>query len=55
MEEDNVQQHREGKIDKEYYEGVLEDIKYYRDSMKVSNSDHLSYYSLDYVSHEEIK
>ncbi len=54
-EEDNIQEHKEGKRDEEYYKSVQEDIKYYRDSMKTAGSDHLSYYSLDYVSHIEVK
>lgn len=51
MEEDNIQNHTD---DPEKFEHKKETIKYYRDSMTMASSDHLSYYSLDYVSHEEL-
>jgi hypothetical protein len=51
MEEDNIKSHEAG--DMEIYNQKKETIKYYRDSMAIANTDHLSYYSLDYVSHVE--
>lgn len=55
MEEDNINSHSKGETDDELFERKKEDIAFYRDSMKVANVDHLSYYSLDYVSHKEVK
>lgn len=55
MEEDNINSHSEGETDDDLFERKQEDIAYYRDSMKVAGVDHLSYYSLDYVSHKVIK
>lgn len=52
MEEDNIQSHREGKTEDELYERKMGQIKYYRDSMEVAGVDHLSYYSIDFVSLE---
>ncbi len=51
MEEDNINSHSEGKSDQETYEGNMAEIKEYRDLMKTNNTDHISFYSLDYVSH----
>ena len=53
MEEDNIKSHSEGDTDDELFESKKEDIAFYRDSMKVAESDHISYYSLEYVSHKE--
>ncbi len=52
-EEDHLQNHKEGTDSDEVYAKKLEQIKIYRDSMKVAGVDHLSFYSLDYVSHLE--
>jgi hypothetical protein len=54
MEEDNIQSHKEGGDD-ESFEHKNEQIQFFRDSMKVAETDHLSFYSLDYVSHEELE
>ncbi len=51
MEEDNIQSHKEGETDDENFEMKMEQIEFYRDSMKTAGTDHLSFYSLDYVSH----
>ncbi|MCD4665016.1 MAG: hypothetical protein K8R68_07065 [Bacteroidales bacterium] len=51
MEEDNIQSHTEGETDDEGFEMKMEQIEFYRDSMKTADTDHLSFYSLDYVSH----
>ena len=55
MDEDNIKSHNNGVMDKALFDQKSEQISFYRDSMKVAGVDHLSYYSLDYVSHKEIK
>ena len=50
MEEDNIKSHSEGETDDELFKQKMEQINWYRDSMKTANTDHLSFYSLDYVS-----
>jgi len=55
MEEDNINSHSKGETDEETYKMKMDEVAYYRDSMKVAGVDHLSYYSLDYLSHKEIK
>lgn len=54
-EEDHLQNHKEGTDSDEVYAQKMKQIKIYRDSMKVAGVDHLSFYSLDYVSHQIIK
>ncbi|MCD6544984.1 MAG: hypothetical protein J7K34_10810 [Flavobacteriaceae bacterium] len=51
-EEDHMQNHKEGTDSDDVYAQKMEQIKTYRDSMKVAGVDHLSFYSLDYVSHQ---
>jgi len=51
MEEDNIKNHSEGKSNKEQFDSKKESIQKYRDEMKANNADHLSNYSLQYVSH----
>jgi len=53
-EEDNLQSHKEGTDSNEVYKQKMEKLQYFRDSMEVSKVDHLSYYSMDYVSHKVI-
>lgn len=50
MEEDNIKSHTEGDSDDEHYQHKMEEIQWYRDSMSTAGVDHLSFYSLDYVS-----
>lgn len=50
MEEDNINSHSEGDTDDELFERKVADIEYYRDSMSTAGVDHLSYYSLEFVS-----
>jgi len=50
MEEDNIKNHSEGSTDDELFKQKKQSIQAYRDSMKVAGVDHLSYYSLVYVS-----
>ncbi len=54
MEEDNINSHKED-ADKDMLERKNKQITYYRDSMKNAGVDHLSYYSLEYVSHKDKK
>lgn len=51
QEEDNIQSHKKGDTDEDLYEMKREQIQFYRDSMASAGVDHLSFYSLDYVSH----
>ena len=55
MEEDNINAHNNGEVDQDQFDHKTEQIAFYRDSMKVAGVDHLSFYSMDYVSHKEIK
>lgn len=55
MEEDNIKSHSEGKSNDEQFEAKKQHIKEYRDFMKENNTDHISYYSLQYVSHSELE
>ncbi len=54
-EEDHIQSHKEGADSEEAYEEKMAHLQEYRDLMKEEGVDHLSYYSMDYVSHEVIK
>jgi hypothetical protein len=53
MEEDNILKHKEGETNEEDFTHKQELIKSYRDSMAVAKVDHLSYYTLDFVSLEK--
>ena len=55
MEEDNIKSHSEGQSNDEQFEAKKQHIKEYRDYMKENNIDHISNYSLEYVSHGELK
>jgi len=50
MEDDNIKSHAKGQTEKELFEQKKEMIAEYRDSMKAANTDHLSFYSLEFVS-----
>ena len=52
QENDNIQNHKEGISNKDDFEIKKKQIQEYRDYMKANNTDHISYYSLEYVSHE---
>jgi hypothetical protein len=52
MEEDNIQSHKKGETDEDLYEMKMAQIKEYRDSMSTAGVDHLSFYSVEYISHE---
>ena len=51
-EEDHLQNHKEGTDSKEMYDKKMKQLTFYRDSMSLTKVDHLSYYSLDYISHK---
>ncbi|MFN8258691.1 MAG: hypothetical protein U0W24_23580 [Bacteroidales bacterium] len=50
MEKDNIKSHANGAKEKELFEEKKQMIAEYRDSMKTANTDHLSFYSLEFVS-----
>ena len=52
MEEDNIQSHKKGETDDDLYEMKMAQIKEYRDSMATAGVDHLSFYSVEYISHD---
>lgn len=54
MEEDNIKSHSEGASNKQQFEAKQNHIQQYRDKMKADNIDHISNYSLQYVSLEPI-
>ena len=53
MEEDNTSKHKEGETNDEAFVKKQEQIQVYRDSMAVAGVDHLSFYSLEFVSLEK--
>lgn len=53
MDEDNIKSHSEGVSNKEQFEAKKKHVQQYRDQMKANNVDHISLYSLKYVSHTE--
>jgi hypothetical protein len=55
MEEDNIKSHSEGKSSDDQFESKKQHIKEYRDQMKANNAEYISNYSLEYVSHLELK
>ena len=55
MEEDNIKSHSEGQSNDEQFEARKKHIQELRDQMKANNTDHISNYSLEYVSLEELK
>lgn len=55
MEEDNMKSHSEGKSSDEQFAAKKKHIQQYRDQMIADNTDHISNYSLEFVSLEEIK
>jgi len=55
MEEDNIKSHSEGTSNKEQFEAKKEQVHQYREQMKLENKDHISFYSLKYISHTEVE
>lgn len=54
MEEDAIKNHSEGEADDEVLARKKKQIAFYRDSMATAGLDHLSYYSLEFVSFNEL-
>jgi len=54
-EEDYLQNHKDGTDSADMYKQKMEQIAFFRDSMKTAKTDHISYYSLKYTSHVVIK
>ena len=55
MEEDNIKSHSEGASNKEQFENKKKHVAEYRAKMAKDSIDHISNYSLQYVSHTELK
>ncbi|SNR77311.1 hypothetical protein SAMN06265371_11232 [Lutibacter agarilyticus] len=55
MEEDNIKSHSEGKSNEEQFNNKKKHLQNYRDQMKADGTDHISNYSLQYVSHEIVE
>ena len=55
MEEDNIKSHSEGKSNEEQFNNKKKHLQSYRDQMKTDSTDHISNYSLQYVSHEIVE
>lgn len=51
MDEDNIKSHSEGKSNEEQFNNKKKHFQQYRDQMKKDSVDHISNYSLQYVSH----
>jgi len=54
MEEDNIKSHSEGASNDEQFNAKKKHLQEYRDKMKNEGIDHISNYSLQYVSHKEL-
>ena len=54
MEEDNIKSHSEGKSNQEQFDNKKKHVQQYRDKMTADSVDHISNYSLQYVSHIDI-
>ncbi|MBN1650374.1 MAG: hypothetical protein JW857_03545 [Bacteroidales bacterium] len=52
MEQDHIQKHKEGIDNEDVYAQKMKQINSYRDSMQAAGVDHLSFYSIDYISHK---
>ena len=55
MENDMIKEHSEGEDNDEHIKAKKAQIQHFRDSMKTTSVDHLSFYDLQYISHEVIK
>jgi len=51
-EENHQQNHKDGTDSDDMYAKKMEQVQFFRDSMKATGKDHISYYSLDYVAHQ---
>ena len=55
MEEDNIKSHSEGASNKEQFENKKKHVAEYRAKMEADGVNHISNYSLQYVSYKELK
>lgn len=55
MDEDNLKSHSEGASDDKLFEQKKKQITAYRDSMEKAGIDHLSFYSLEFISYNDAK
>lgn len=55
LEADNIKSHSEGKSNEEQFNNKKKHVQEYRDQMKADNVDHISNYSLQYVSHDIVE
>lgn len=55
LEADNIKSHSEGKSNEEQFNNKKKHVQQYRDQMKADNVDHISNYSLQYVSHDIVE
>ncbi len=55
MEEDCMNSHKEGVKTDDEMEATKHQVEFYRDSMKTAGVEHLSFYSVKYVSHEIVE
>ena len=54
MEEDNIKSHSEGTSNNEEFNNKKKHVQQLRDQMKAEKVDHISNYSLQYVSHKDV-
>jgi len=54
-EEDNNRSYSKGNTEKAQFENIKKIIQQYRNTMKADSVDHISNYSLKYISHVEIE
>jgi len=55
MEEDNIKSHSEGKSNEVQFNNKKKHLAQYREKMKADKVDHISNFSLQYVSHDIIE
>ncbi|MBG7630751.1 MAG: hypothetical protein IZT56_09980 [Bacteroidetes bacterium] len=55
MEEDNIKSHSEGKSNETQFNNKKKHMQQYRDQMKADSVDHISNYSLQYISHDIVE
>jgi hypothetical protein len=54
-EEDHIQSHKDGTDSEDAYKEKMDHLQAYRDLMKEEGTDHISYYSLDYLTHKVVE
>ena len=53
LEEENIRAHNAGETNPADFESTQHEIQYYRDLMQNEGTDHISYFSLNYITHIE--